>query len=173
MSDQDRARGVVERVREARARVAGLERRAGLTHAGSGADEAARLAEDVASQVTAHGTEAQRERLAALRRELSEASARGDVRGVRKAVAALRALRTQVLYAQDWFWDDWFRHLASPGRQFLNPEEAARRVEEGRAALQAGDRRGLEQAVRWLWSLLPPDEQAAQKERTVRPGLMQ
>ena len=127
----------------------------------------------MAVDVDAHGTDAQRERLAALRRELSEASARGDVRGVKKAAAALRALRTQVLHAQDWFWEDWFHHLASPGRQFVNSEEAARWVKQGQEALQSGDRKQLERAVSWLWSLLPPDEQAARRERAVKPGLKQ
>jgi hypothetical protein len=39
--------------------------------------------------------------------------------------------------------------------------------------LQSGDRKQLERAVSWLWSLLPPDEQAARKERAVKPGLKQ
>ena len=173
MEDHDHAARAVQRVREARARIAALERRAGLTPSGSSGDEAARLADSAAETVNSHGTDAQRERLAALKRELSEASARGDMRGVKKAVAALRALRTQVLHAQDWFWEDWFRYLARPGRQFVNQEEAERRVAQGQAALEAGDRRKLEEAVSWLWSLLPPDEQAAQKERAVRPGLKQ
>ncbi|HEX6185894.1 MAG TPA: hypothetical protein VFZ44_18545, partial [Pyrinomonadaceae bacterium] len=173
MEDHDHAARAVQRVREARARVAALERRAGVEPSGSNADDPARLADSAAETVGAHGTDAQRERLAALRRELQEATARGDVRGVKKAVAALRALRTQVLHAQDWFWEDWFRYLARPGRQFVNQEEAARRVAQGQEALEASDRRKLEEAVSWLWSLLPPDEQAAQKERAVRPGLKQ
>jgi hypothetical protein len=171
--DQDRAARVVERLREARGRVAELERRAGLTPAGSGITDAYTLADSVAETVGAHGTDAQRERLAALRRELSESAARGDVRGVKKAAAALRALRTQVLHAQDWFWEDWFQYLARPGRQFVNAEEAARWVAQGHEALQAGDRKQLERAVSWLWSLLPPDEQAARRERAIKPGLKQ
>jgi molecular chaperone DnaK len=171
--EQDRAARVVERLREARARVAELERRAGLSPAGSGADDADKLADSVAETVGAHGTDAQRERLAALRRELSEASARGDVRGVKKASNALRALRTQVLHAQDWFWEDWYHYLARPGRQFINQEEAARWVAQGQEALTSGDRKQLERAVSWLWSLLPPDEQSARKERSVKPGLKQ
>jgi hypothetical protein len=171
--DHDRARGFVERLREVRARVAGLERRAGLVPTGSEMEDAARLAEDVAANVTAHGTDAQRERLAALRRELTDATARGDVRGVKRAAAALRALRSEVLVAQEWFWDEWFGALSRPGRRFLNMEEAARRIGEGAEALRAGDRRKLEQAVRWLWSLMPPDEQAARRERAVKPGLRQ
>src|SRR5215207_5954121 len=171
--DQDRAARVVERLRRARARVAEIERRAGLTPAGSGVYDAKTLAESVAETVGAHGTDAQRERLAALRRELSEAAARGDVRGVKKAAAALRNLRTQVLHAQDWFWEDWFQYLARPGRQFVNAEEAARWVAQGQEALQSGDRKQLERAVSWLWSLQPPDEQSARKERAVKPGLKQ
>jgi DNA-binding GntR family transcriptional regulator len=131
------------------------------------------LADSVAETVGAHGTDAQRERLAALRRELSEATARGDARGMKKASAALRALRTQVLHAQDWFWEDWYHYLARPGRQFLNQEEAARWIAQGQEALQSGDRKQLERAVSWLWSLLPPDEQSARKERAVKPGLKQ
>jgi hypothetical protein len=51
--------------------------------------------------------------------------------------------------------------------------EAARHIAEGAEAQRAGDRRRLEQAVRWLWSLMPPDEQEARCERAVRPGLKQ
>ena len=171
--DQDRAARIVARLRETRGRIAELERRAGVTLVGSGVIDANALAESVAETVNAHGTDAQRGRLAALRRELSDATARGDVRGMKKASTALRALRTQVLHAQDWFWEDWYHHLARPGRQFLNQEEAARWVEQGREAIESGDRKQLERAVSWLWSLLPPDEQAARQERAVKPGLKQ
>ncbi|HEX8557951.1 MAG TPA: Hsp70 family protein [Pyrinomonadaceae bacterium] len=173
MDDHDQAARVVVRLREARARIAELERRAGLGAAGSEFEEAARLADAVAETVEAHGADAQRARLAALRRDLSEATARGDTRGVRKAAGSLRALRTQVLYAQDWFWDDWFNYLSRPGRRFRNAEEAAGWVAAGQEALGAGDRKKLEVSVRWLWSLLPQDEQAAERERAVRPGLKQ
>jgi hypothetical protein len=83
----------------------------------------------------------------------------------------MRSLRGQVLQAQDWSWQSWFEHLAWPGREFVNREEAARWLAGGRAAAPAGDRRRLEQAVRRLWSLQPPDEQAAAEERALRPGL--
>ena len=171
--DHDHARGVVERLREMRARVAGLERRAGLAPGGSLTEDAARLADSVEEDVTAHGTDAQRERLSVLRRELRDASERGDVRGVRRASAALRELRGQVLYAQQWFWESWFRHMRRPGTLFVNSEEAARWLAEGDEALQAGEREKLERAVRWLWSLLPADEQTERVERAAKPGLKQ
>jgi molecular chaperone DnaK len=171
--DHDHARGVVERLREMRARVAGLERRAGVAPSGSLTEDAARLADSVAEDVNAHGSESQRERLAALRRELREATERGDVRGVRRAAAALRELRGQVLHAQPWFWESWFRHVRRPGTRFVNNEEAARWLAEGEEAVKADDKQKLERAVRWLWSLLPPDEQTAREERAARPGLKQ
>jgi molecular chaperone DnaK len=173
MDDHDHARGIVERLREVRARVAELERRAGLATRGSTVEDAARLADDIETDVLAHGTEAQRERMSVLRHELKDSTQRGDVRGVKKAIAALRTLRTQVLYSHDWFWEDWYRHLRRPGQQFINTEEAARWLAQGEEALQASDRKKLEQAVRWLWSLMPIEEQAAQKERGVKPGLKQ
>ena len=171
--DHDHARGVVERLREVRARVAGLERRAGLAPSGSLTEDAARFADSVAEDVDAHGNDAQRERLSVLKRELAEAAARGDVRGVRRAVAALKELRGQVLYAQQWFWESWFRHMRRPGTRFVNTEAAARWLAEGEEALTTGEREKLERAVRWLWSLLPPDEQTARDERAAKPGLKQ
>lgn len=171
--DHDRARGVFERLREMRARVAGLERRANLMSSGSLMEEAAHLADSVETDVKAYGDEAHCERLAVLRRELLEATERGDLRGVRRAVAALRDLRGKVLHAQAWFWDDWFRHMQRPGTRFINAEEGARWLAEGEEALKTGDRQKLERSVRWLWSLIPPDEQTARDERAAKPGLKQ
>jgi hypothetical protein len=37
--------------------------------------------------------------------------------------------------------------------------------------MRNNDRKRLEQAVRWLWSLEPVEEQTATKERGLRPGL--
>ena len=171
MADHDYARGAVERMRELRARVADLERRAGLGPRGSVFEDAAAAAAAIESDVETYGTSSQRERFEALRRELRESAGRGDARGARKALAAMRTLRGQVLYAQDWFWEQWFRHLERPGRQFVNQEEAARWLAQGQAALKNHDRQKLEQSVRWLWSLQPADEQAAARERVIRPGL--
>jgi len=172
-ADEDEAKGTVERLRELRARVAGLEHRVGAASAGSESEKALVLARGMQGDVASYGTDAQRDLASALYRELNEAASRGDARGVRKSLAALRSLRGQVLYAQDWFWEDWFRHLRRPGQRFVNHEEAARWLAKGEEALGKQDRPGVEQAVRWLWSLMPVEEQAAQKERALKPGLKQ
>jgi hypothetical protein len=92
---------------------------------------------------------------------------------VRRAVASLKELRGEVLYAQPWFWENWFRHMRRPGTRFVNAEAAARWLADGEEALKNQDREKLERAVRWLWSLLPPDEQTARDERAAKPGLKQ
>ncbi|MCA1632327.1 MAG: Hsp70 family protein [Acidobacteria bacterium] len=169
--DQDYARGVVERLRELRARLAGLEGRAGVGRDGARLEDALVRARDVERVVESDGTAAQRDRFDALYRELKESGARGDTRGMQKAARSLVELRGQILLAQDWFWEDWFRYMQRPGRAFVNREEAARWLAQGEEAMRDKDRRKLEQAVRWLWSLEPVEEQTAAKERGVRPGL--
>jgi molecular chaperone DnaK len=169
--EQDYARGIVERLRELRARLAELEGRVrGGTHSPH-LEAALARAREVERVVESHGTAAQRDRFAALYRELKECGALGDSRGVRKVARALVELRGQVLLAQEWFWNDWFRYLQMPGRTFVNREEAARWLAQGEEAMRNNDRKRLEQAVRWLWSLEPVEEQTATKERGVRPGL--
>jgi hypothetical protein len=80
-------------------------------------------------------------------------------------------LRTQILYAQEWFWRDWFEYFQRPGREFVNPAEAQRWLAQGELAQQNQDQKKLEEAVRRLWELEPYDDQTAGKERAVRPGL--
>ena len=170
--DQDYARGVVEGLRELRARLAGLEGRAGVGRDGSPRlEDALARARDVERVVESDGTAAQRDRFDALYRELKESGARGDTRGMQKAARSLVELRGQILLAQDWFWEDWFRYMQRPGRAFVNREEAARWLAQGEEAVRDKDRKRLEQAVRWLWSLEPVEEQTAAKERGIRPGL--
>jgi len=171
MADHDYARGLVERLRALRARVAELERQAAPDSSAEFGEEAQELAVKVESDVLVYGTGAQRDRFRALYGELREALARRDERGVRKAVASLRTLRGQVLHAQEWFWDQWFEHLARPGRQFVNREEADRWLAEGHEAAAGRDRQRLERAVRRLWSLMPADAQVEETERAARPGL--
>jgi molecular chaperone DnaK len=174
MADHDYARGLVERLRVVRARVAELEGRAGIgAKATSAAAEADELVVGIEADVLGHGTEAQRERFQTLYGELRAARGRHDERGVRKAVAALRTLRGQVLYAQDWFWEQWFDYLSGPAQQFINRDEADKWLAQGREAAARRDRAQLEQAVRRLWPLMPPDVQVEETERAVRPGLKQ
>ncbi len=169
--DQDYARGTVERLRELRARLAGLEKRGRGDAQNPRFEAALARARDVERTVESYGTAAQRDRFDALYRELKESGARGDTRGVRKALRALVELRGQILLAQDWFWEDWFRYMQQPGRAFVNRDEAARWLAQGEEAMRNKDRKQLELAVRWLWSLEPVEEQTAVKERGVRPGL--
>jgi molecular chaperone DnaK len=169
--DADAAKGIVERAREIRVRLANLERRFGASAKTSRAVEAESLASETREYVENYGNESQKARFNALARELERATARRDMRGVQKLNSALKSLRGQILYAQEWFWREWFEYFQRPGREFVNTEEAAKWLAQGTEAMQTDNRAKLEEAVRRLWKLEPVEETAADKERSMRPGL--
>jgi molecular chaperone DnaK len=169
--DHDLAKGLVERAREIRVRLSKMERETTGEPKQLNIEETEKIAEQVERYVNNHGSTTQKERFAALQRELQRSSAREDNRGIQKAKRALIDLRTQILYAQDWFWRDWFEYFQRPGREFVNQAEARRWLAQGEEAQQNQDQKKLEEAVRRLWELEPYDEQTAGKERAVRPGL--
>ncbi len=169
--DADAAKGIVERAREIRVRLANLEKRVGVAAKTSRAAEAESLVSETREYVENYGNESQKARFSALARELERASARGDARGIQKLNIALKSLRGQILYAQEWFWREWFEYFQRPGRRFVNAEEAAKWLAQGTEAMHVNDRAKLEEAVRCLWKLEPVEETAADKERATRPGL--
>jgi molecular chaperone DnaK len=172
-TDPDYAKGVVERSRELRVRIANLESKLGGGLKESRIEDAGALALVIERDVDAYGSASQKDRFAALYDELKRSRARGDSRGVERSITALKNLRGQILHAQDWFWEDWFDYMQRPGRKFVNTEEAAKWLAQGAQALENRDRKKLEEAVRYLWALEPVEDQAAAKERAVRPGLRQ
>jgi hypothetical protein len=169
--DADAAKGIVERAREIRVRLANLERRIGVSAKTSRVNEAESLISETREYVENYGNDSQKARFAALARELERASARHDARGMQKLNRALKSLRGQILYAQEWFWREWFEYFQRPGRRFINDGEAAKWLALGTEALHTNEQAKLEEAVRRLWKLEPVEEIAADKERTVRPGL--
>ncbi|HYO99088.1 MAG TPA: Hsp70 family protein, partial [Pyrinomonadaceae bacterium] len=169
--DADAAKGIVERAREIRVRLATLEKRVGGSVKTSRAADAESLTSETREYVENYGTESQKARFTALAREMERASARGDQRGIHKVNSALRSLRGQILYAQKWFWREWFEYFQRPGRRFVNADEAARWLAQGARAVETDNHAQLEEAVRRLWKLEPVEETAADKERSMRPGL--
>lgn len=167
----DEAKGFVERAREIRVRLSNLERRVGGSAKTSRATEADALASETREYVENYGNESQKARFHALARELERAAARDDARGIQKLNSALKSLRGQILYAQDWFWREWFEYFQRPGRAFVNDEEAGKWLAQGTEAMQTNNQTKLEEAVRRLWRLEPVEETAADKERSMRPGL--
>lgn len=169
--DHDAAKGIVERAREIRVRLVNLEKRFGQSQKTSRVMASESLTAETKKYVDNHGTEAQKARFAALAREMERATARSDGRGMQKVNGALKSLRGQILYAQEWFWREWFEYFQRPGRQFVNHEEANKWLEQGTHALEQDNHAKLEEAVRRLWKLEPVEETAADKERSMRPGL--
>jgi hypothetical protein len=146
--DADAAKGFVERAREIRVRLANLERRIGGGAQTSRALEADTLASETREYVENYGNESQKARF-----------------------SVLKSLRGQILYAQEWFWREWFEYFQRPGRRFINPEEAEKWLAQGTEAMQTNQQAKIEEAVRRLWRLEPVEETAADKERSMRPGL--
>ncbi|HEY0082980.1 MAG TPA: hypothetical protein VGB61_09340, partial [Pyrinomonadaceae bacterium] len=169
--DADAAKGFVERARDIRVRLANLERLMGRGAQTSRVAEADALASETREYVENYGNESQKARFSALARELERAAARGDARGIQKLNLALRSLRGQILYAQEWFWREWFAYFQRPGHAFVNPDEAAKWLAQGEEAMQTDSRAKLEEAVRCLWKLEPVEQTAADKQRSMRPGL--
>jgi molecular chaperone DnaK len=169
--DADAAKGFVERAREIRVRLVNLEQRYGGDQKTSRVLEAESLTTETKKYVADYGTESQKARFAALAREMERATGRRDQRGMRKVNTALKSLRGQILYAQDWFWREWFDYFQRPGRKFVNTEESDKWLAQGAQAIETDDRAKLEEAVRRLWRLEPVEETAANKERSMRPGL--
>ncbi|HLL14451.1 MAG TPA: Hsp70 family protein [Pyrinomonadaceae bacterium] len=169
--DADAAKGIVERAREIRVRLLNLEKRFGRSAKTSRAADSDLLAAETREYVENYGNDSQKARFSALARELERASARRDARGMQKINVALKSLRGQILYAQEWFWREWFEYFQRPGRKFVNTEEAAKWLAQGTEAMQTNDQAKLEEAVRRLWRLEPVEETAANKERSMRPGL--
>ncbi|HLL71325.1 MAG TPA: Hsp70 family protein [Pyrinomonadaceae bacterium] len=171
--DADAAKGIVERAREIRVRLANLEKRIGGSAKTSRVAEAESLTSETREYVENYGTESQKARFTALAREMERAAARSDQRGMQKVNTALKSLRGQILYAQKWFWREWFDYFQRPGRKFVNADEADRWLAQGAQAVETDDHAKLEEAVRRLWKLEPVEETAANKERSMRPGLKQ
>ncbi|HEX8473216.1 MAG TPA: Hsp70 family protein [Pyrinomonadaceae bacterium] len=169
--EHDLAKGYVERARELRARIANLERESGLDKRRDIFEDALRLASEIAEDVVNYGDAAQRERFQVLDRELRRAASHQDARGVQKSLVVLKHIRRQILHAQEWFWRDWFAYFQRPGRRFVNAEEAQKWLASGEAATARGDQPEIEKAVRKLWELQPVEEQQADSERALRPGL--
>ncbi|HEY9401383.1 MAG TPA: Hsp70 family protein [Pyrinomonadaceae bacterium] len=169
--DADAAKGIVERAREIRVRLLNLEKRFGRSAKTSRAADSDLLAAETREYVENYGNDSQKARFSALARELERASARRDARGMQKINVALKSLRGQILYAQEWFWREWFEYFQRPGRKFVNAEEAAKWLAQGTEAMQTDNQAKLEEAVRRLWRLEPVEETAANKERSMRPGL--
>ena len=83
----------------------------------------------------------------------------------------MKNIRRQILHSQPWFWREWLEYFQRPHRRFVNAEAAEKWFAHGAEGLAADDQGKIEEAVRRLWELQPVEEQAADKERALRPGL--
>ncbi len=172
MEDPDRAKRVVEGVREIRSRLSKLEQRHGIDSREENDIENAQAhciaAGEVAEQC---GTSAEKEEFRLLSRSLDRSIGKDDRRGISRAAKDLEALRWRILFAQDWFWREIFDSMQGSGRAYVNRDEAERWLASGREAVQQGDSDALRKAVQHLWNLQPRTAAEEDQQRALRSGL--
>lgn len=172
MEDPDRAKRVVEGVREIRSRLSKLEQRHGIDSREDNDIETAQAncvaAREVAEQF---GTSAEKEELRLLSRSLDRSITKDDRRGILRAAKDLESLRWRILFAQDWFWREIFDSMQGSGRAYVNRDEAERWLASGREAVQQGNSDALRKAVQHLWNLQPRTAAEEDQQRALRSGL--
>lgn len=165
----DDAKRVVEGSRSVRGRLDSLERSSRTKpDSVSSFAQSVEIANEVISQF---GGALEKQQLQMLRRQLEQASAKGDDRNVTRLVEQVDALRFRVLFRQDWFWREILESFRQPGAKFLDESAARRLLQEGDEAVRRGDGERLRTVVQELWSLQPRDRVESGQDRAMRAGL--
>jgi molecular chaperone DnaK len=170
--DRDHASRLLQRTQELRRQLIAIEKEIGAGSSGRVELEKAREELDTTKEIIEKfGSARDKDHLSTVKRELETADRRADMRSARKAGEDLQSLKWRVLFSQEWFWKEAFEAQQSPGRKFLNPQEARKWLEAGQEALRKGDSPSLEEAVKNLWRLQPKPEADVDKERALESGL--
>lgn len=130
--------------------------------------QAERLVKQVADEladtrgiVSEHGDAQDRVQFDALEAETERAVASRDVTRMTRAVDELRRMYFKVLYAQPWFWVDYFIDLSEQAQTSSRAAEFRPMIDRGRAALDQQDIDALRRVCEDLWDMLPREEQEA------------
>jgi molecular chaperone DnaK len=105
------------------------------------------------------GQDLERAHLDQLEKEIQKAREKEDQKTIEWKTHDLHSLAWAVESRDPEVWIIEFAYLASTPSRFMNPAEAHRLIEAGRAAHAVGHIEELKGSVRSLWRLLPPDEQ--------------
>ena len=121
--------------------------------------------------VMEHGTESDHREFKKLEGQYHRYSESNDVRGLKWVESQLWELRWPIVKDQHWFWQGRLSVLRSPGRRFLNHEQAMKHLTEAEGADARGDLIGLRSAVDRAWSLIPPEQIETAREQESQSGL--
>jgi molecular chaperone DnaK len=121
--------------------------------------------------VERHGTASQREQFERLSGQFTRYLEANDHRGLKFVEEQMRMLRVELVWEQPGFWESQLSWMQSPGRRFVNAEEAGVWMRKAEGARERQDLPALREAVNRLWMLQPPDTVEAAKEQAMQSGL--
>lgn len=117
------------------------------------------FANEIAQQ---YGKPNEKQAVTTLAREVRETIQTHDADLLRRKVEELRSVKFQILREQPAWWVGLLENLDKNDRpRMRDGHQADALFNMGRRAIQTGDVRGLQSAVRQLFALLPQEQQAA------------
>ena len=127
-----------------------------------------RYAERIAFE---HGTESEQKEFAKLQEQFDRYSEANDARGMKWVDEQIWELHGLIVEDKRWYWSNRLAALKSPGKRFLNRDEAAKAIQQAETAEERGDLSGLKSAVRRVWGMIPKDSLESAGEQESHSGL--
>jgi molecular chaperone DnaK len=121
--------------------------------------------------VLEHGTSTEQAEFSKLQDQYQRCTEGGDVRGLKWVQDQLWELHFHIVKDKMWYWQNRLAILKTPGRSFINKDQAASHIAQAEAANAKGDMAALRSAVNKAWALLPPDQVESAQEQAAQSGL--
>jgi molecular chaperone DnaK len=117
--------------------------------------------QEVADQ---HGTDKQRQKTDELASEVEEIIREREPDRLRKRIEQIRRLHSEIVSVQPEYWIYWFQEAEKQQDRMNDQDKAIRLFRQGREYTDKNNWIGLQNLVRQLWELLPPEVvQAAER----------
>ena len=126
---------------------------------------------DVKKLVDQHGTPKQGDKATDLTNQIEDIIREKKMDRLRKKIDQLKTLYWEILFAQPGFWVGTFNNLDKQKDRMSDQARATRLLDQGRDCIARNNITGLQNVVRQLWDLLPP-EIVEQAQRGYQSGLV-
>jgi molecular chaperone DnaK len=125
---------------------------------------------DVKKLIDQHGTPKQSDKATELTDQIEDIIREKKMDRLRKKIEQLKSLYWEILFAQPGFWVGTFNNLDKQKDRMNDQARATRLLDQGRDCIAKNNITGLQNVVRQLWDLLPP-EIVEQTQRGYQSGL--
>jgi molecular chaperone DnaK len=120
--------------------------------------------DDLNNVADRYGSKDQKDRAAKLAQEIDDVIVDRKMDRLRKRLDQVLRLYWEIVFAQPGFWVDQLRRMEQEQAKMNDATRAARLLDQGRDCLAKNNVTGLQNIVRQLWALLPPEiAEAAQR----------